>query len=313
MRIKIYVNGQKMSVPSAKDLALLNSIVADSQAFVTFKFELSEDWRGLIVFAQFVQNGNAYNQFLTSNNEAFLPAEIENGMCTMMLYGSDGEKTGTTNGLTFTVKDSGYVSDAQSTEISRSLYDQLIDMYADLRLLVDSDDLKETIGEKLELYLSGNNLSDDISANSAARHTHANQALLDLITQEQISALERASGAVTKSEMSEALTDYYTRLQTNALLAAKKDGPALVDSAGTELTLADNTEYRLQGVATLNLIYPAGGFEAFLRVTFSDQGTITVSFPAGTRYIGALPDFSNGETWEISVKDGVVVCGKVGG
>ena len=83
-------------------------------------------------------------------------------------------------------------------------------------------------------------------------------------------------------------------------------------SEGSNITLADNTEYRLTDVSTLTLTYPAGDFESWMRLTFAASGNITVSLPAGTKYIGSVPAFQNGETWEISVKDGVIVARKVG-
>lgn len=81
---------------------------------------------------------------------------------------------------------------------------------------------------------------------------------------------------------------------------------------GSNVTLEDNTEYRLTNVTTLNLTYPTGDFECWMRLSFAASGDITVSLPAGTKYIGSVPAFQNGETWEISVKDGVIVAQKVG-
>ena len=83
-------------------------------------------------------------------------------------------------------------------------------------------------------------------------------------------------------------------------------------TTGSNITLADNTEYRLTDVATLNLSYPTGNFECWMRLTFAASGDITVTLPTGTKYIGTTPDFKNGETWELSIKDGVVIAQKVG-
>lgn len=83
-------------------------------------------------------------------------------------------------------------------------------------------------------------------------------------------------------------------------------------TAGTEITLADNTEYRLTNVTTLTLNYPAGEFECWMRLTFAESGNITVTLPADTKYIGSAPDFKNGETWELSFKDKVLAAQKVG-
>ena len=83
-------------------------------------------------------------------------------------------------------------------------------------------------------------------------------------------------------------------------------------SEGTNITLADNTEYRLTDVTTLNLSYPTGDFECWMRLSCAASDKVTVTLPAGTKYIGAAPDFKNGETWELSFKDKVLVAQKVG-
>lgn len=96
-------------------------------------------------------------------------------------------------------------------------------------------------------------------------------------------------------------------------LAGKRDSTATVTQAGAvqSHTLADNTEYQLTGVSALSLSYPNGNFDCW--ITLSVVEGATVSFPAGTRYIGGTPSFAAGGCYEISVKNGVVVAGKVGG
>lgn len=101
----------------------------------------------------------------------------------------------------------------------------------------------------------------------------------------------------------------------NNVVAALGYTPQAVSAqvtAGTEITLADNTEYRLENVATLTLTYPMGNFECWLKLTFAASGSITVTLPTGTKYIGNAPNFASGETWEMSIKDGVVIAQKVG-
>lgn len=88
--------------------------------------------------------------------------------------------------------------------------------------------------------------------------------------------------------------------------------PQKVSEGTSHITLADNTEYRLADVTTLILTYPAGNFECWMRLTFAAEGTITVTLPAKTQYIGTTPTFANGQTWELSIKDGVVIAQRVG-
>lgn len=83
-------------------------------------------------------------------------------------------------------------------------------------------------------------------------------------------------------------------------------------TTGSNITLADNTEYRLTDVTTLTLTYPTGNFECWMRLNFAASGDITVTLPAGTGYIGTAPDFKNGETWELSFKDKILAAQKVG-
>ena len=83
---------------------------------------------------------------------------------------------------------------------------------------------------------------------------------------------------------------------------------------GTSLTMNDNTEYRLSNVTTLELYapYKKTQYECWFSLTFANSGTITVTLPTGMKYIGSAPDFNNGESWEMSIKDGVVIAQKIG-
>lgn len=83
-------------------------------------------------------------------------------------------------------------------------------------------------------------------------------------------------------------------------------------ATGSNITLADNTEYRLTNVTILTLTYPTGNFECWMRLNFAASGNVTVTLPAGTGYIGTAPDFKNGETWELSFKDKILAAQKVG-
>lgn len=121
MSILVNVVNQKMYVSST-----MEGIVSGSQQFVKFRFNLSEEWDGLLTFAQFRQNGKAYNQYLDEENAAYLPPEIGVGTFTLMLYGSHNTTIGTTNYLTLKVNENNFISDASSTDISETLYNQLV-------------------------------------------------------------------------------------------------------------------------------------------------------------------------------------------
>ena len=81
---------------------------------------------------------------------------------------------------------------------------------------------------------------------------------------------------------------------------------------GSNVTLEDNTEYRLTNVTTLNLSYPTGDFACWMRLSFAANGDATVTLPVDTKYLGAVPNFKKGETWELGFKDRVLAAQKVG-
>ena len=101
----------------------------------------------------------------------------------------------------------------------------------------------------------------------------------------------------------------------NGVIAALGYTPEAVSAqvaTGSNITLTDNTEYRLADVTTLSLSYPTSKFECWMRLTFAESGNITVTLPTDTEYLGATPNFKNGETWELSFKDKVLAAKKVG-
>ena len=123
MDILINVSKQRLKLATN-----LKKYVSGSQEFVRFVFGLNSYWRDLLTFAQFAQNGNTYNRYLDDENAVYLPSEIVAGECTLTLFGSGNNVIATTNYLTLTIDENILVSDASSTDISESLYEQLVDM-----------------------------------------------------------------------------------------------------------------------------------------------------------------------------------------
>ena len=132
-------------------------------------------------------------------------------------------------------------------------------------------------------------------------HNHNNKNILDKLSDSNGKLQYNGSdiSSVTKDDVVAALG--YTPEAESAKV-----------TTGSNITLADNTEYRLTDVTTLRLSYPVGDFECWMRLSFAASGDATVILPTGTQYIGTTPDFKNGETWEMSIKDGVVIAQKVG-
>ena len=188
MDILVNVANQKLKIATN-----LKSLVAGTQEFVRFVFNTTGDWDGLATFAQFMQNGVAYNQYLDEDKAAFLPAEIGVGTCTVMLYGSNENTIATTNYLTLTIDENILVSDAQSTDISLSLYNQLVTKVNSLSTwneqnaaeLIEVDkDLQIQINKKAEATA----LEEEIARAKAAEKVNADAIALKA-SQEEVDDL----------------------------------------------------------------------------------------------------------------------------
>ena len=115
--------------------------------------------------------------------------------------------------------------------------------------------------------------------------------------------------------------DIYTTGEEGQQLSKSAEGVVWTDPQGlikydiddgSTVKLANNAEYRGADIASLELLYPSGDFECWLRITTAAEGDVNIVFPDGTAYIGVQPEFGNNETWEISIKDGVAVALEVG-
>lgn len=100
----------------------------------------------------------------------------------------------------------------------------------------------------------------------------------------------------------------------DAELIKHAEKPTIVNSiTGDSLLIADNTEYRLTGIYNLEILFPSGNFECWMKLeTTTDTSRImNITFPNDAKFIGELPTFGKLQTWEISIKDGVIIAVKV--
>ena len=99
------------------------------------------------------------------------------------------------------------------------------------------------------------------------------------------------------------------------MMARKIDAPEkITKECGNveQIALVDNAEYRLLGVKTLTFEYSVEEFACWIGMVIAQSGDVAVTFPKDTKYIGSAPTFANGEMWELSIKDGVVIAQKLG-
>lgn len=82
-------------------------------------------------------------------------------------------------------------------------------------------------------------------------------------------------------------------------------------SNGAEITVEDNTEYTAtEPITNLVITYPETDFICSFNFALAESGNITIDLPE-SKYIGEIPTFANGETWELNIKNGIVVGGLV--
>lgn len=224
MKIPIKVSGQKMRLPSNYKF-----IAPKSQKFVNFVFDLSSDWDGLTIFAQFGQNGEGYNQYLDKNNSVSLPIEITAGECTLMLYGSGSDNViATSNYLTLKITPDILIANANSTEISQPLYEQLIQKLNVMNARIDN----------LSILSEGS--------------TTADAELIDIRVGADGTTYSSAGEAVREQigSLSEEKVDIYQG-ESNAgmYLAVGDDGNlTLVEGGGSGEVTYHNISYSLTGV-----------------------------------------------------------------
>lgn len=122
MDVQINVVGQK--------LKLVNNyrrFIDGSHKFIRFIFTLDSSWNGLEVYAQFTQNGTSYNVYLDDEMSVYMPHEITTGKCTITISGTANGVIATTDHISIDIHDNILTSGEESTDITESLYEQLVD------------------------------------------------------------------------------------------------------------------------------------------------------------------------------------------
>ena len=86
---------------------------------------------------------------------------------------------------------------------------------------------------------------------------------------------------------------------------------AFVFADGETIAVKNNSTYTASGtINTLTVKYPATNFICSIYFTLADNGEINITLPQ-SKYVGSIPVFANGETWELNIKNGIVAGGRV--
>lgn len=146
MDIFITVDKQKMRCNNN-----VRSFVAGTQEFVLFNFLLSDEWDNLTTYAQFTQNGKSYNVYLDSDDSAYLPPEIKEGICNLALRGTRGNTIAVTEPIQLSITANPIKGDVKSTGVTLTLYEQLVNKVDSL--LEDDSLIVQTTERVLQEYL----------------------------------------------------------------------------------------------------------------------------------------------------------------
>lgn len=244
---------------------------------------------------------------------------MSNNVPVLMLRGSDGKffpVAGITGG------GGGAAGDITAADVGYTLSEDVQNEFPELAEL-ESNTVKS--GLDLAMYyafagLLARNIVLDVQAPGGTFSI----SLQDLYDYSILPAVEKAHEHSNKSVLDNLSVSNGKLQYNNSDISVTKDNvvaalgytPKAVSQEvyfpGSNITLEDNTEYRLTNVTTLNLTYPTDNFECWMRLSFAANGDATVTLPVDTKYLGAVPNFKNGETWELGFKDKVLAAQKVG-
>jgi hypothetical protein len=174
-----------------------------------------------------------------------------------------------------------------------------------------SDIVLNTTAERIETIANMDINSDVIDENSNDGSLPTSKAVYEAIKNIEVSGGggtvdqtydPESENAQSGKAVNEALTEF-----SNSEVKIKR----VEFSNGAIITVQDNTEYTAtEPITNLVIIYPETDFICSFSFTLAESGNITIDLPE-SKYIGTTPTFANGETWELNIKNGIVVGGLV--
>lgn len=189
-------------------------IVADSQGYLDFTLETSEEWNEYVKVVQFTRDGKTYDvPDVKPGVQYKVPWEVLVGGGTMFVscYGMSGETNrATTNELEITVYDSGFYEGDSSTDPTPDKYQQFVDQVLDA---------------KRDAEFAATNAAESASeAEEAVKNVtnYANQAYKNAQLAEQ--AAQKAENASGNAEIySETAQEYAKQAEDSAVAAGESE------------------------------------------------------------------------------------------
>lgn len=189
-------------------------IVADSQGYLDFTLETSEEWNEYVKVVQFTRDGKTYDvPDVRPGVQYKVPWEALVGGGTMFVscYGMSGETNrATTNELEITVYDSGFYEGDPSEDPTPDKWQQFVDQVIDAKRDAETarDDAQDAANEAADAVKDVANYADQVYKN----------------TQLAEQAAQRAENAAGDAEIySESAQEYAKQAEDSAVAAGESE------------------------------------------------------------------------------------------
>lgn len=189
-------------------------IVADSQGYLYFTLETSEEWNEYVKVVQFTRDGKTYDvPDVRPGVQYQVPWEALVGGGTMFVscYGMSGKTNrATTNELEITVYDSGFYEGDPSTDPTPDKWQQFVDQVIDAKRDAETarDDAQDAANEAADAVKDVANYADQVYKN----------------TQLAEQAAQRAENAAGDAEIySESAQEYAKQAEDSAVAAGESE------------------------------------------------------------------------------------------
>lgn len=240
-------------------------IVADSQGYLYFTLETSEEWNEYVKVVQFTRDGKTYDvPDVRPGVQYQVPWEALVGGGTMFVscYGMSGKTNrATTNELEITVYDSGFYEGDPSTDPTPDKYQQFVDQVLDAKRDAETAaaNAAESASEAEEYAKEVTNYADQVHKNTQlaeqaaqrAENAAGNAEIYSETAQEYAKQAEDSAVAADESEMHASMSEMNAKKsETNAKQseenAAESESNAKLEADRAEANQIIVTETKAQ-------------------------------------------------------------------
>lgn len=240
-------------------------IVADSQGYLYFTLETSEEWNEYVKVVQFTRDGKTYDvPDVRPGVQYQVPWEALVGGGTMFVscYGMSGKTNrATTNELEITVYDSGFYEGDPSTDPTPDKYQQFVDQVLDAKRDAETAaaNAAESASEAEEYAKEVTNYADQVYKNTQlaeqaaqrAENAAGNAEIYSETAQEYAKQAEDSAVAADESEMHASMSEMNAKkAETNAKQseenAAESESNAKLEADRAEANQIIVTETKAQ-------------------------------------------------------------------